>query len=113
MGMTASWNSGSDFRGALGVQVGTTALQDEKSLLDLSLTGKVWDRFIQTNNVVLGGTGAGLTMTDPQAQVFGEFVGTAAYYSKESPWSGFLNIGTKFNGEFWSLGGTAGARYKF
>jgi hypothetical protein len=113
LNVSGNYNSGQDFRGALGAQFGMVAFEDQRSLFDVSLTGKVWDRFSSTNSVVLGGAGVGLTTTDPQSQVFGELVASASYYSKESPWSGFLNVGTKFNDQFWSINGLLGGRYKF
>jgi hypothetical protein len=44
-------------------------------------------------------------MVDPQSQVFGELIASASFYSKDTPWSGFLNLGSKFNEQFWSLTG--------
>ena len=113
LGMNVNFNNGQDFRGALGGQVGTVAMQTDNALIDLSLTAKVWDQFVSTNSVVVGGAGAGLTMNDPHSQVFGEIVGSFSYYSKDSPWSGFVNAGGKFNDQFWAINAMAGGRYKF
>jgi hypothetical protein len=113
LGVAASYNTGQDFRGALGAQVGVTAFEDSKSLFNVSLTGKVWDQFVSTSGIVLGGAGSGLTLNDPHAQVFGEVIAAFNYYGKDSAWSGFVNAGGKFNDQFWSLNATLGGRYRF
>src|SRR5262249_3108941 len=101
---------GESFRGAIGARVGTTMLSGPVYRVDASLTGKVWDEFTSSTNVLLNTTGGTLTLDDPRGRVFGEVAGLIDVGNIANNWSGFIDTSVKFNNDFTTVTTKGGVR---
>jgi hypothetical protein len=102
---------GQSLRGALGMRVGTGFQASSSMLVEASLTGRVWNEFNGDNRATIVNVGPTIYAYDKFDGAFGEVVGLVNVFNAESGWSGFANVGVKFNGDFTSTTAKAGVRY--
>ena len=69
-GLTANFQNGELFRGALGLRVGSTFVNTPTYEVDASITGKYWRQFQTVNGVTLASEGTDLTLSDPYPRQF-------------------------------------------
>ncbi len=78
--------------------------------LEASLTGRVWNEFDGDNRAAIV-TRADVLRHDKFDGAYGEVVGLLNVFNAGSGWSGFANLGVKFNGDFTTTTAKAGLRY--
>ncbi len=79
--------------------------------LEASLTGRVWNEFDGDNRAAIVNAGPTFFATDKFDGAYGEVVGLLNVFNAGSGWSGFANLGVKFNGDFTTTTAKAGLRY--
>jgi hypothetical protein len=98
-------------RGSIGLRVGSAEQFLDGSLLDISLTGRVWDELDGNNKALLATGGSTSLLSDKFSGVFGEFGASANVFGTDDGWSGFFSGSIKFRNDFVSETLTAGIRY--
>ncbi len=98
-------------RGSLGLRIGSAEQFLDGTLLDVSLTGRVWDELDGNDKTLLTTGGSTSLLSDKFSGVFGEFAGSVNVFGTDDGWSGFFNAGVKFRNDFASESLTAGIRY--
>ena len=98
-------------RGSAGLRLGMARQYLDGTLLDVSLTGRVWDEFDGNDRATLASGGSASMLSDRFSGVFGELTGSANVFGTDDGWSGFFNAGVKFRNDFTSETLTAGVRY--
>ncbi len=109
---TVSFDDGTSIRAGAGARVGTSFLTGS-AVTELSLLGKVWNEFEDSNTVVVTAGGSTFTAEDDIEGVFGEVAATATVKSLSNGLSGFVSANGKFGDEFTSYGASAGVRLGF
>lgn len=104
---------GQSLRGALGVRLGTAFQASATTLLEASITGRVWNEFDGDNKATIVNSGPTFYAYDKFDGAFGEVVGLLNIFNAGSGWSGFANVGVKFNNDFTTTTAKAGIRYVF
>jgi outer membrane autotransporter protein len=102
---------GQSLRGALGVRLGTGFQMSATTQLEASLTGRVWNEFDGDNRAAIVNAGPTFFAIDKFDGAYGEVVGLLNVFNAGSGWSGFANVGVKFNGDFTTTTAKAGLRY--
>jgi hypothetical protein len=114
-GLGVNFNDGKSFRAGGGARAGTVLGMWGNSVVDGSLTAKVWNEFEAQNSAVLSTLGPALTVSDGALhnKPFGEVIGLIDVGNNGQGWSGFVNAGVKFNSEFTTVQAKAGTRYQW
>lgn len=115
LGANVNFGNGESFRGAVGGRVGMevpTIIPGH--VVEAWIMGRVWDEFLGNNNtvdIVNGGPDA--ILIDNFQKVFGEVKGGFTVVTLASGWSGFANVGVKFNDQFTTVTAKGGVNYQW
>jgi hypothetical protein len=110
LGTNVTFPSGQSLRGAAGLRLGAIVNDSATHIVDVSITGRIWQEFNSTTGAVFSTAGPALTLNDPHSKNFFEAIGVLDIANKGAGWSGFLNGGAQFNKDFTTITAKAGAR---
>lgn len=111
MGTPTSFGNGSSGRASVGARFGTLELSSPENIVDVSLTGRLWDAFGGSSGATLVSSSANLPVTDNFNGIFGEVGGNMQILDRHDGWSSFIATSVKFKDHFTSETVTAGVRY--
>jgi hypothetical protein len=113
-GVVAQWNTASRVDLGGGARVGGIMMDNRTNYVEVSFTGRVWDRVSSDNNsVTFLNPGLPFTLTDNFKRSYGETAVQLDWINRYSGWSAYTKVDAKFNSELQTYTAKAGIRYQF
>ncbi|RYF93456.1 MAG: hypothetical protein EON95_08875 [Caulobacteraceae bacterium] len=111
-GSIVEWDDQTSLRASLGGRLGLNADHGAFST-QWALTARYWNEFEGDNGLTIDNGGADLDIRDDFSGSFGELGASVNVFSGDDRFSGFLNIGTKFNDDLTSVDASLGIRWRW
>ena len=111
-GSTVNWDDQTSLRASLGGRLGLNADHGTFSS-QWAVTARYWNEFEGDNGLTIDNGGADLDIRDDFSGSFGELGASVNVFSGDDRFSGFLNVGTKFNDDFTSVDASLGIRWRW
>ncbi len=108
--VTAHFGANDNADGGLGVRIGALA-RGRGNILNVSLTGRMWDEFDSNSRVSLVSGGNAIQLNSSMNGTYGEFVVSAKVLGTDNGWSGFIDGGVRFRNGYTSTTLSGGIQY--